>query len=254
MRSPQILLPVRLLAGALALSPLAARADENPPRFEISAGAGVFGRKLAYRDIVTRGLQAYELPATPIFELGVTAYALQRPSWGLGLTGGYARSLGFSSETSRGETLSSSHQRWQAGLRFLSRHGASRWGAQALLSGLSLSFEREDPSLPAARALSLQLVLDGEIPAGPLRLGARGGGGWALAMGPFEDRFPRLNAGVLQGAAWVALPLPGRVQLRGGAEVLHFFMKFNPEPGDPFVAGGAVDQFARIFLDATLSF
>ncbi len=74
---------------------------------------------------------------------------------------------------------------------------------------------------------------------------------YLLSMGELSSAnyFPRATGGGLDGTLGVTfLVHPAEVQL--AVDVEHYFFSFNPQPGDPLVAGGALDDYLGVRLSA----
>ncbi|MDP9152421.1 MAG: hypothetical protein M3O36_21050, partial [Myxococcota bacterium] len=93
-----------------------------------------------------------------------------------------------------------------------------------------------------------RVALDARAPFGRLAGFAALGYRLVLEGGPVEKRFrgssvngvdAQIGAGFAVGTGW---------ELRLAAEYDRYFYGFKPRPGDPFVAGGALDQFFAVRL------
>jgi hypothetical protein len=85
----------------------------------------------------------------------------------------------------------------------------------------------------------------GHVPlAGPLSLATGVGYRHMLGLGEIGDDafFPRASAAAVDGYARVEMSF-GRLSAHVGVDVERYFYALKPEPGDPLVAGGALDQF-----------
>ncbi len=233
--------------------------EESPEfaRARLTAGVSLLRRTFAFQDILSPGLQGYKLSAGFAFEVSGAVFPLSnpKPGWEIGLVGSYGRSLGLTSQAPDGTSLTTTYERWNAGLR-TERRGAE--GAKLALIGADVtygntrfSFDGDTPGakLPDASYGSAVLGVDGKVALGPLSVGLRLNGGILPKLGPLKDNFPHVSGGVVGGNAWIGVPISRRVEARVGAELQRFFFSFNPEPGDTFVAGGAVDQFLRGGID-----
>ena len=72
----------------------------------------------------------------------------------------------------------------------------------------------------------------------------------AISAGPVYDRFrePKLG-GVLLGGT-IAFLLGAGFEVRAGGDYERWFSSFHPVPGDPHVAGGALDHRVHVHLGA----
>jgi hypothetical protein len=57
-----------------------------------------------------------------------------------------------------------------------------------------------------------------------------------------DDWFPRVRGGGVDGRVVTAFVTPSGVEVRVVGELRRMFMDMRSEPGDAWVAGGAVDQ------------
>jgi hypothetical protein len=66
-----------------------------------------------------------------------------------------------------------------------------------------------------------------------------------LSTGPLGTYFTRARVGGVEGRAGAAYTLARGVELSLEASYTRFFYSLNPQPGDAYVAGGALDQLLR---------
>jgi hypothetical protein len=69
-----------------------------------------------------------------------------------------------------------------------------------------------------------------------------------LSTGAVAGRFPRATEGGLEVHAGAAYLVARHVEVSLGAGYTRFYYALRPEPGDPNVAGGALDQMPRASL------
>jgi len=209
-------------------------------------------RGFSFKDPVTSNLRPYDVANVPGVTASVELYPLAR-SHGpvlpdLGITARMARALPFDSNTSNGQGASTTWQEVEVGLRGRIHTGSA--GTSPLL-GLGLAYSSSvfdfDGSLAAADLPSadykmMRAEFDGRIPFGSFAALAELDYLQVLDVSPLGDRFTHESVhgvGARAGFAARALPwLEGRLELRYD----HIFYKMNPEPGDKYVAGGALDQ------------
>jgi len=225
----------------------------------VEFGARFFG----YSDALMGNLRPYNVVGVPLVAIGAELYPLAGLSVpvvnGLGITVSYARALGLSSQTQDSAVaVSTTYQRINVGLRARLPLGD---GNDAPLLGLSgglrlLQFEMETPPalttelLPSASYTILRLGVDARVPLGPVALL----GGLDLLV-PLSARgvYQQFQGPAVGGhGAHLGLAIPFMTGLEGRAVLEHtrFFSSFNPEVGDPYVAGGAQDQFFGLRLGA----
>jgi hypothetical protein len=68
------------------------------------------------------------------------------------------------------------------------------------------------------------------------------------------DQFPRGRGGIVDGRLGVAVPFGGVVEGRLWLDHTRAFFDLRPVPGDAYVAGGAVDSYSTVHLDALVHF
>jgi hypothetical protein len=217
-------------------------------------------RGFSYKDPVTNNLRPYNVTNTPGIAASLEVYPLARSKSAilpdLALTGRMARAFAFDSGTSSGQDVATTWQDVEIGLRGRIHTGTA---GKAPLLGAGIAFVSSvfdfgsSPAardLPSARYKMLRLEFDGRIPID--RFAVLVGASYlpVFSAAPMTDRFPRASTqgvGGRLGVAARALPwLEGRLELKYD----HFFYRLSPEPGDAYVAGGALDQRLAITAGA----
>jgi hypothetical protein len=242
------------------------------PLVEGGLGFKFLGRSLRYKDDVFGVLRPYTLgvnlggfalPGSPQLAGDVTVYPLSRFTTGaltrLGLTGSVDQSFGLKSTGSTGAiSFPTTAREWQAGVRYVMPFGqAQRYGFE-VTGTYGVNTFRVD-AVDGERPLDLPNV---EYQTAGLTLGLRAavtpkwdflfrlGYLHPLDSGELSSDawFPRMSAGAVSGTVMLAYRLNSFLDVRARADLRRYFFKFNPEPGDPYVAGGAVDQFPGLSL------
>lgn len=74
--------------------------------------------------------------------------------------------------------------------------------------------------------------------------------------GPIEGPlyFPKDRAGAFEFGAYFGYFILDYLELRAGAELLRVHHRFDPEPGDRYIIGGAADRFSRFYLGANIAY
>ncbi|MFB1482627.1 hypothetical protein [Corallococcus sp. RDP092CA] len=251
---------------------LAQAGATSAPIVEGALGFKLFGRSLRYKDDVFGVLRPYTLgtdvgglalPGAPQVAGDVTVYPLAAFQQGalarLGITGSIDQSFGLKSTGSTGAvSYPTTAREWTAGLRYVMPFGeAQRYGFE-VTGAYGMSTFRID-AVDGERPLDLPNV---EYKTAGLTLGLRAalsekfdfnfrlGYQHPLDSGELSSDawFPRMSAGAVTGSATLAYRLNRIVDVRLKADLRRYFFKFNPEPGDPYVAGGAVDQYPGLSL------
>ncbi|MCY1036686.1 hypothetical protein OV207_34940 [Corallococcus sp. BB11-1] len=246
--------------------------ERRPPLVEGGIGLRLFGRSLRYKDDVfgvlrpyTLGLDVggFALPGAPQVSGDLTVYPLARFKQGalarLGLTGAIDQSFGLKSTGSSGAVSYPTVAReWQAGLRYVMPFGqAERYGFE-VTGTYGMNTFRVDPvnderplDLPNVeyQTAGLTLGLRAEL-SQKLDFNFRLGYLHPLSAGELNSDtwFPNATMGAVTGSATVAYRLNSVLDVRLKADLRRYFFKFNPEVGDPYIAGGAVDQYPGLTL------
>jgi hypothetical protein len=213
----------------------------------------IAGRRLSYSDLLSENLRRYEVLGVPMPSLRAEVYPLARGATpvlrDLGVELSCARALGLDSEGPDGSSVATSWNQLHAGLRGRFRpmgDAGPLLGASAGLRYTDFTFEANSElssEVASVAYVAFRLGVDGRIAAGPVSV--EGGAGYQapLSMGQLASRFRASSAGGVDLRAAVAVPLPERFEARVGASYTRFFYDFNSEPGDVYIAGGALDQF-----------
>jgi len=69
-----------------------------------------------------------------------------------------------------------------------------------------------------------------------------------------DDWFPRLSVAGIEATLEAGYVLPDGLSLRLGVDLRRYFYSLNPEPGDAWIAGGALDQYVAGQLGAVWAF
>jgi hypothetical protein len=224
----------------------------------VEAGVGVGMRHFSYVDRITPSLRPYDLGAAPmasmngaIYPLGATHTPFVRD---FGIIGSYSQAFAFSSEDSSGAHVGASWKAFDAGVteRIALTH--------ALLANVSLGYGGNDfqfDQSATSAAAALPSVAYRFVRAGAdLRftvptfaaISVSGGGSYLdlLSTGYTSVLFPRQSAGGVEAHLGASYLLAKSVEVSIGASYTRVFYTFNPVPGDADVAGGALDQQARV--------
>lgn len=226
--------------------------------FSLHALFDLSGRWLSYNDGVTTNLRDYDVFGAPGFQVGGELYPLAGADVpvleDLGLTARFGMALGLSSETAGGEPVSTSWTRFDAGLRLRLRTGDDDAPVLGLRGGFGIdTFDLEaggtlGDEVPSASYAFLRAGLDGRIPLGPVALTLFFDYLGALSAGTVYDRFTGSSIGGIAGGGGLVVPIASGFEARLGAEYVRWFYAFEPTVGDPFVAGGALDEHLHLTL------
>ena len=254
--------PAAALLALATLGPATAIAQDRPVALDVAVGLRLAHRSLRWNDDLFGELRPYTLPLAPF----VTVEAQWFPGahftadWGahLGLyaSGGFAP--GVTSADAHGHGYDTTAFDARGGLL-----GRVPLGAHQLLVGagveyrrfaLSLPTDPNDPGVPGVSYAAASVDLDARLRlAARFTLLAGATGALPLAFGDLSDRlFPRASGGSVELRAGVAWAFAAPFELRLAASYRRYFLAMNPSPGDRWVAGGLVDEFASLTLSVAL--
>lgn len=74
----------------------------------------------------------------------------------------------------------------------------------------------------------------------------------ALALGS-AAWFPRITGAGVEAHAGATWRARGPVSVHARADLRRYFFDVNPEVGDPYIVGGAVDQYLALVLGLSLA-
>jgi hypothetical protein len=102
-------------------------------------------------------------------------------------------------------------------------------------------------ALPSVAYRFVRGGIDARIPVGPLSFMADVAYLGVLSTGPYADLFPHAQVGGIDASAGVGLALSRSFELSLGVRYTRFFYDLRPVPGDAYVAGGTLDEMARLW-------
>jgi hypothetical protein len=230
------------------------------PFLTLSLGPELGARRVTYRDRISTGLASYQSGTLGLVRLAAQLY----PSSGkglpvvsdIGLFGSTSRSLRAEAQFAPGTTFEDQWHAWDVGARWRGIFAGEEWGSLSISYG-SLSSELSGPPLYAVLLPSGTLQywrpgLDIRFPLGPISLSICGGYLAVVVQDAIGHAFPRSSVGGLDLGGALAYSLNSRMELRLDGKYTRFFYTLNPLPGDPFVAGGALDEYVVAELAFTL--
>ena len=223
--------------------------DSDRPALDIAAGAALFTRNFTYNDDLYQTLQGYSLGAAVAPAVSLT----WAPLFGgrVYLVGHIAMSVGLQSKDQAGNSYPTQALAWGAGLgyRFLI-------GEKSHI-GLEARFERQNftisgtasnpkPDVPDVGYSALAAGVDLRFSLfGPVSL--LGGAAYRhlFAVGEIGSSswFPHQSSMGLDANLGLGIALGSTIEIRLMGALQRYGFSFNPEPGDPRVAGGATDTY-----------
>ncbi len=210
-------------------------------------------RTLRYRDDLADTLRAYDL-AAPAARLDVAwrparAGALRH----LAVRASYEQAVGVNgSRTDDGMEFATSASEWTAGVRGELPVGGARLALDAGYGEQRFTVDDDavgDDLVPDVTYRYVRGALGLTVPVGDkLAVDASAGYRYLVGTGDLgsDAWFPRQTGAGVDAAAGVRYAVAGPVELHAGLDLRRYFFAMNPEPGDPRIAGGAVDQYVAV--------
>ncbi|MCA9617021.1 MAG: hypothetical protein KC586_29875, partial [Myxococcales bacterium] len=234
--------------------------------FDLGVYMHLFSRKLRYNDDLYRLMRTYTLQLGPAVRFDGRWYPGAHFGDGfyahIGFEFMYERAFGIDSKRADGETFPTSSRSWLVGLRGrmpFGDHEASvgvGYGLHSFVveaAGPSQPGREIIPQVPGVTYRYLKLQAEGRfaLVAG-LRATVRAAWLQLFDLGGVESEiwFPRASAGGMEAEILVGYELDAGLEIRLGFDVRRYFFSMNPEVGDPFIAGGALDQYFGYTLGA----
>ncbi|HTO96206.1 MAG TPA: hypothetical protein VMK66_04100 [Myxococcales bacterium] len=225
------------------------------PALDASFTFGSSMRRLFFKDRITPTLVGWQSGAVAVWGLSVEAY----PATGrlpvlddIGAYGWYKRSTHSNALTADG-TLEFSTQEisWEAGLRWR----AMSQGRERAAVSMGYGTLRDDFSsarlpgflLPAGTIQYWKPGVEGKIWLGPVALGAGAAYMLVVRQDFLSAYFPRSSKGGIEASLRASMAV-GKLGLMLSGRYQRFWYSLNPQPYDPYVAGGALDEHFSIDL------
>jgi hypothetical protein len=222
------------------------------------------GRRFDYKDALSPNVSSYGVVGVPMPSVGVEIY----PAAGttipflrdLGLTMSFAHAFGISSTTADGTSVGTGWTHLAGGLRARFRPGSAAGpmiGVNGGIDYLQFNFDAAGPlagSVPAVTYASLRGGVDARIPFWRMALLLDFGYDGALAAGDVYTRFRDSSVGGIDLGVGLSLGLGAGFELRLRGHYTRYFYKFHPKVGDPYVAGGALDEFVGFGLGVAYAY
>ncbi len=237
-----------------AVPDLAPRAGDAaaPPLFRLGAAVQGGSRHFSYVDRLTATLRPYDLWLAPMAAVDgeLDPFARSRSPWleRLGLSADCARAFGVSSADSAGARVSTTWQTFHVDVRERVPVGASvMLGAHAGYGGIDFSFDGEvdaTSQLPSVGYRFVRIGADGQARLGGFVLFAEASYLAVQSTGAMGDLFPRESVGGVEAHAGATRSITRSLDATLDLAYTRFFYDFRPQPGDAYVAGGALDQMA----------
>jgi hypothetical protein len=220
-------------------------------------GVGSPFRSLSYEDPLTAGLGDYRLNAAPVADLAVSFFPGRFATKG---------PLSWFGIEARGQFGLSSPAFNQGGNEFRTRYDALHASVRArvplgahhvsLFSGYSLSrfaikSEADGVSAPTPSVdyRSIRSGVGAELAlSDSMRVALDAAWLNFLSVGEIARWFPRATAGGIELSLASTYRVTGNMFMRAAAVYSRAFFDFNVQPGDKYIAGGALDQSLALAL------
>ena len=229
----------------------AARLARGRIEVAVSMGIDVGRRQFTYSDPIGEAPRPYLLAAAPLATFGLELYPLASTLipvlCDIGFRGRVSRAFALDSSTTNGAPLDNSWTRFTGEVR--GRVLARRTRELGVAAGIDATYfdlgTNADVGalVPSARTLSFRLGADGRVRVAR-RVSLLAGGAWLapITRGEIYDRFRRPRVAGIDAELGVAIALTPGSEVRLGGRYTRYFASFDPQVGDPAVAGGALDQ------------
>jgi hypothetical protein len=230
------------------------------PILILSLAPEIGTRRVTYRDRISTGLAAYQSGAVGLLKLSAEIY----PSRGrglpivsdIGLFGDTSRSLRSQAQFAPGTFYDDQWHEWDVGGRWRAIFSGEEWLALSIRYG-SLSSQISGPKLtgvllPSGTLQYWRPGLDLRFPIGPISISLFGGYLGVVVQDSIGHAFPRATSAGVDAGGKIALAISRYLELHISGRYTRFFYTLNPQPNDPFVAGGALDEYAVAELGLSL--
>lgn len=252
--------PAAAPAPSVAATPAVAAVYEPaaPPRSRplvtVRLAERPFWRRLRYRDNLDESLRPSDLTANAI-AIDATIRPL-RALTGFGVTAHFERAFGVNgSRTSDGMGYGTTSQALGLDARIGGRVG--RIDAAAVVGVGEQRFTIDDEGMTGGELLPdviyryVRAGADVTVALAPRwELGVSGGYRYLVSMGDLDDVawFPRAEGAGIDATASITFLATPWLGIYAALDMRRYFFTMNPEVGDPWIAGGAIDQYLGAFV------
>jgi hypothetical protein len=213
-------------------------------------------RNFSYVDRLTPTLRPYDLSAAPMAAVDAELYPAARAGMpvlkDLGATVDYAQAFGLASTDSNGTKVNTSWNAFDLGLHQRIPIGSAVLGGlHGGYGEIAYSFRGTLPTtaeLPGVQYRFVRAGVDARASIGSVSVYAYGSYLDVLSTGLVGTYFARASVGGVEARLGAAYPLGHGFEAFLEASYTRFFYTLNPQPGDPYVAGGALDQMSHASL------
>lgn len=237
----------------------AARIAARRSEVAVSVSVDVGNRRFKYSDPIGDALRPYKLAIAPMASFGLEAYPLATLDVpvlrDLGFRGHFSRAFALDSTTPEGDKIDTSWTRFGGDVRerllVPGQHPlelGAFFGADASYFVMS-SKSTVAAVLPSARTIALRFGLDGRVLVAG-RFSTELGFAYLAVTSPGEvyDHFRDAHVAGIDGNLGFALAVVPGLEARLVGRYTRYFATFHPHVGDPYVAGGALDEQLQVGL------
>jgi hypothetical protein len=237
----------------------AARIAAGHTEVGVSLSMDIGNRRFKYNDELGSSLRPYALPIAPMASFGLEAYPLATSDVpvlrDLGFRGRFSRAFALDSTTPEGDKIDTSWTRYGGEVRerllIPGRHPlelGALFGADASYFVMKSEIKL-GALLPSARSIALRFGLDGRVLLAG-RVSAWLGVAYLAVTsgGEIYDHFRDPHVSGVDGELGCAVAIVPGLEARLGGRYTRYFASFEPQVGDPYVAGGSLDEQLQIGL------
>jgi hypothetical protein len=228
-------------------------------RLDIAVEGRPFWRRYRYNDDLDARLRPFDLVANAV---GVFAsYRPLKNMPGFAVQGGGELAVGVNgSRTPDMMEYPTSTLEWNAGVGYRFHIKSLRFGLAAAFGEHRFNIDDDMAAMgeliPDTTYRYLRGGLDALVPLDKRwKLTFAGGYRFLVGTGDLDDAawFPHSSGAGLDFAAGADLVVTRWLRFYGRVDMRRYFFSMNPEPGDPWIAGGAVDQYLGAALGFAIS-
>jgi hypothetical protein len=245
-------------AAAPATAPAPAPEGEAPTIVRLAIGARGYQRSLKWTDDLFQRMPRYDLPlataAAVDAELYPFAIVTRSPLSRLGVVTAFEQTLGLSSKDTEGQVYETNSMRFRVAAQYsqpisiLTLRVHAGWSMQSF-GFASVSSAQPKVNIPDVRYAALRGGLAvGVRLIGPLSFEVGGAYQYVLSSGEIASSafFARATTGGADFTADLTWRIFRNLEARLGAEYQRYWLTLNPQPGDPWIAGGALDEYRSL--------
>ena len=219
-------------------------------------GAEVADRQMKYNQVLLGALRGYSQPGVASWALGVQIYPAASQNIpvakDIGIVARYSDSLVFESKTGDGsQTAKGKWTKYAVGVRGRIAVGdkpaSPLIGIEGMYGSSKYDFAGTDQvvlELPSVNYTFIRAGADARVPFGPAALTVGAGYINVMSGGKLGDLFPKAKFSGVDAKIGVSYAFISWLEARALFTYTRIGMKANPDvTSDPFIAGGAIDQY-----------